>query len=427
MRWTAQPRQAAFLLADEYAVLFGGARGGGKTDALLVHGIAVAQEHPRANVLFLRRNFAELAQPGAAIPRSEELLAGHASWNAGDHRWTLRNGSTLKFGHLSDSAAIQQYLGTQVDALLLDQAEQLTEDEYRRLQGSVRSTVAGLAPHVRLTANPGGPGHAWLKARFIDAAEPDTRYEIDGQTHRFVPSRVFDNPALLARDPDYVRRLQLLGGKLASAWLDGDWDLPQEGLAFAEWRRQTHVCEPFAVPADWPRWLAVDYGYHSPFCALWLTRSPAGTIYAYRELYGALLLDRDQALQIRTLSAGETFRRRVGDPSMWTAKHNGYAIVSPAASYAEMAVPLEPASNDRLVGKSRVHEVLAWADGAPPQLQVFTTCANLIRTLPALVLDERKPEDVDTDGEDHAYDALKYGLLAMALPTPRTRHLQFGR
>ncbi len=397
-----------------------------KTDALLAHAIALCTEHPGAKVLFLRRSFAELSQPGAAIPRSHELLGGHARWDQAAHQWTLAGQSVLQFGHLSDTTAIYRYLGTQVDCLIVDQAEQLQLDEYLRLQGSVRATVPGLVPHIRLSANPGGVGHGWVRARFVDRAPANTPYEIDGKTHRYVPSRVWDNQALLERDPSYVATLESLGGPLSRAWLDGSWD-QFEGQAFSEWRHDRHVCEPFPVPADWPRWLCVDYGYHSPFCALWLTRAPAGTIYVYRELYGALLLDRDQALQIRTLSAGETFRRRVGDPSMWTAQHNGYAVVAPAASYAEMGVPLEPANNDRRSGWGRVREVLAWTEQQPPQLQVFSTCANLIRTLPALVLDPKKPEDVDTDGEDHAPDALRYGLQAMALPVPTVRHLSFGR
>lgn len=206
-----------------------------------------------------------------------------------------------------------------------------------------------------------------------------------------------------------------------------------EGVAFPEWRREVHVCKPFSIPAEWARWRAVDYGYGVPFCCLWGALSPAGTLYVYRELYQAGLLDRDQAQQIRVYSAGERIRATFGDPnSFWTERHNGYVIQAPATAYAEMGVPLTRGIDNRRVGKARVHELLAWtpAEGGrpmfPPQLQVFETCSNLIRTLPDLIKDPDDPEDVDTTGEDHAYDTLKYLALGLAVPSPRVAKVRFG-
>jgi hypothetical protein len=205
-----------------------------------------------------------------------------------------------------------------------------------------------------------------------------------------------------------------------------------EGVAFPEWAREVHVCAPFRIPEEWPRWRGLDYGYGVPYCCLWGALAPAGTLYVYRETYRAGLLDRDQALEVRTLSAGERIRATFADPSMWTARHNGYAIQAPASAYAEMGVALTQANNDRRVGKARVHELLAWQPAeqqlsfVPPRLQVFSSCTNLIRTLPELVRDKDNPEDVDTTGEDHAYDALKYLALGIALPQARTVRVRFG-
>jgi hypothetical protein len=204
-----------------------------------------------------------------------------------------------------------------------------------------------------------------------------------------------------------------------------------EGVAFPEWAREVHVCAPFRIPEEWPRWRGLDYGYGVPYCCLWGALAPAGTLYVYRETYRAGLLDRDQALEIRTLSAGERIRATFADPSMTIARHNGYAIQAPWTAYAEMGVPLTQANNDRRVGKARVHELLAWQPAeqelsfVPPRMQVFATCSNLIRTLPELVRDPHNPEDVDTTGEDHAYDALKYLALGIALPQPRVVRVRF--
>jgi hypothetical protein len=205
-----------------------------------------------------------------------------------------------------------------------------------------------------------------------------------------------------------------------------------EGVSFPEWRREVHTCTPFKVPPEWPRWRCLDYGYGVPYCCLWITRSPSGALYIYRETYRSGLLARDQALEVRALSAGERIRATFADPSMWAEKHNGLAIQSPAAAYAEMGVDLAPANNSRRDGIKRWHELLAWSPAEkgrpmlPPQLQIFDTCTNLIRTLPDLVKDPHDPEDVDTTGEDHAYDAGRYGFLGLSMPTARKVKARFG-
>lgn len=205
-----------------------------------------------------------------------------------------------------------------------------------------------------------------------------------------------------------------------------------EGVAFPEWRREVHVCAPFKIPSEWPRWRMIDYGYGVPYCCLWAAQAPSGTLYVYRETYRAGLLARDQALEVRSLSAGERIRATFADPSMWAERHNGIAIQSPAAGYAEMGVLLTPANNSRRDGVNRWHELLAWAPAEegrpmlPPQVQVFDTCSNLIRILPDLVKDPHDPEDVDTTGEDHAYDAGRYGFLGISAPVARKVKASFG-
>lgn len=189
---------------------------------------------------------------------------------------------------------------------------------------------------------------------------------------------------------------------------------PPEGQAFPEFDRSIHVCEPFKIPEAWPRWRAVDYGYAVPYCCLWFARSTSGTIYVYRETYATRMTPEQQATEIRLISAGQRYFTSVGDPSMWATQREGVQHEPIAARYAKVGVGLRKASNDRLSGKGRVHQVLDWAEEAPPRLQIFSTCANLVRTLTLLVADPDKPEDVETDStinEDHAYDALRYGLM----------------
>lgn len=175
-----------------------------------------------------------------------------------------------------------------------------------------------------------------------------------------------------------------------------------------------HVCAPFKIPEDWPRWRAVDYGYAVPYCCLWFARSPAGRIYVYRETYETRKSAREQGYQVRLASAGERINFSVGDPAMWANSREGEKYKSAADHYREMGVVLTQATNNRIPGWGLVHDVLRSAPEAPAILQIFATCSNLIRTLPMLKTDEHKPDDVDNDPmiEDHAPDALRYGLMA---------------
>lgn len=408
--------------------MFGGARGGGKTDALLAYAIKRSLEHPGSNRLFIRKTFSQLTGVGAAIPRSHQFLHGKAHWSEQNYKWTFKNGSVLKFGHLSDVQAIHNYLGSQADDILIDQAEGISYDEYTQLKGANRATVDGIVPTMRLTANPGGIGHGWLKALFIDGMLPNTATDINLGTeerpvwiaHRFVPSRVFDNAELLKRDPNYVQNLRSIGGTLARAWIEGEWD-QFSGQFFTEWEPAQHICQPFAVPADWPRWHATDWGLKDPSCTLWGTRSPLGRIYIYRERYEAEKTIDQQALKIRLWSGAEKFRNRVLDPSCWARESNGR---SKADQYAAAGVPMAKATNDRTAGWSKLRELLAWTPESPPQLQVFPSCANLIRTLPNMIHSQAEPEDMHKAhgfNGDHAVDTLRY--LAMSMDVQRDKRL----
>lgn len=413
--WRASQRQVAFLKATEDEVLYGGAAGGGKTDALLISCARTALRYPGSQSLFLRRTFADLNKPAAAIPRSHELFGGSARWDGQQHRWVFPNKSVIQFGHLQHAKNIHSYQGSQIDWMCWDELTHFTEDEYNYLRSRVRATVPGSRTGIRASTNPGGIGHAWVRQRWVDAGPPDVPFTISegGRevTARFVPARVWDNAVLLDRDPDYPVRLATLGEALSRALLDGDWDTFQ-GQVFTQWRRNRHVIKPGELDPKWSRWTATDYGLARPFVTLWFCQDPATLrVYVYREISKSGVLASQQAQMIRAAEApGEKIRFRMADPAMWIRQADtGLSI---ADTYARNGVVLHKASNERIAGWERVHEMLSDAKDGVPYLQVFDTCTELIKNLPSLVYDKHQVEDVDTDGPDDEADALRYGVMA---------------
>lgn len=253
--------------------------------------------------------------------------------------------------------------------------------------------------------------NAERRARGVPEVKPNTRC--------FIPGKLEDNP-ILYNDPNYEATLLELAGddpQVYAALRHGDWNV-FAGQVFMEFSRQVHVVPPIVPPGHWPKWRSFDWGYSQPFCCLWLTQNPAdGQIIVYRESYGIKHNDRDICERIRRETPAyegiPVSWMTVADPAMWANLGNDYAQHR-AEVFERLGVPLIPANHDRAFGKQAVHRGLALRPqyGDTPGLVFTANCVNLIRTLPTLTYDKHKPEDVNTKEEDHAYDALRYGLLA---------------
>ena len=443
---TARQAAAHTTYADE--TLYGGAAGGGKSRFARAEALAFALEVPGSATLILRRTFPDLARPGAMIPKwLEETPTALGSFNVQASRWTGRNGSTVDFGYLASDADVTNYQGAEYQLILVDEVTQQTEFRYRYLLSRLRASgpvkarleALGYRPRVILTANPGGVGHAWVKARFIDPAPAGqvwrprpTKDDPRPGTRTFIPAKVTDNPHV---DDEYELRLDNLDEDTRRALKFGDWDV-YAGQRFRDFRRDVHVIEPEDLPLSLGgivRAVGVDYGLDAPYAALWGARLADGLIVVYREDYRPGLTPEEQATAIRTLEApGERLPQRpipvALDPSTWARNpHVKPDPVGPgnlrvgddgkddpppgsiAAAYRDqLGTAVVKAHNDRLAGVALIASKLRVRADGLPRLLIYSTCRNLIRTLPALPRDQRRPEDVDTKAEDHAYDALRY-------------------
>lgn len=451
------PKQAIAhrTVADE--LLFGGAAGPGKTDWLLGHVLRPCFTWPGFPALILRRTMPHLKQRRGIIERlNERIPRAVGTYNKTDHVWTFANGSQLQLGFLEHDGDVERYVGGEYGIIGWDQVEQFTEYQFLRLKHPLRlpehhpAILAGYRPHMPATANPGGTGHHWVKARWIDPAPPfvvwqpaPTIEEPDPGSRAFIPATLEDNPAM----GDWYRQ-QLNAIKdpaLRKALAEGDWDV-YVGARFGHlWRRPVHVVEPEDLPipegAGVARGLGVDYGLEAPFCALWGAVLADDTVVIYRELYQAGLTDHEQAAAIRAVEA-DAGERTVGRPmpswldsQCWarnpseptTARPRvhgaGQRVTSTAVdaapkgsiawNYQAAGVNCRRAHKDRLLAASVIADKLTVRRDNRPRLYVYSTCLNLIRTLPGIMRDEANPELYDTKGEDHAVDALAYLLLGL--------------
>jgi hypothetical protein len=423
--------QHAFITCPADVVIYGGARGGGKSYATLGEFWIHSEDWgPEAKGLMVRKTREDLKD---TIDIAMNMYGSAAVWNEQKKFFRFRNGAVLHVAYLETDADAMNYQGWSLTRVYVEELTQYPEPRgIFKLFATLRSK-AGVRCQFRATTNPGGPGHHWVKSWAIDLGpykpfkDPDT-----GLTRVFIPAKLQDNPALLQQDPNYINRLKASGSpELVRAWLDGDWNVI-EGAFWPEFSTTRHVIKPFSIPRDWTRFRSMDWGSARPFSVGWWTvvqeptphmgrMLPRGSIVRYREYYGAsspnvgLKLPAEVvAAQIKSKENNEHVHYGVLDPA-------AFAVIS-GPSIAEVmqrhGVVFRRADNARLSVPKRMggfDQMRARLRGDPegePMLYMFETCRALIRTLPMMQHDPVNAEDMDTEGEDHAVDDARYACMS---------------
>ena len=419
------PGQQEFALRQPYSIkeiLYGGARGGGKTFAGLLW-LTEYVDHPRFQGLVIRRNGDDL---GDWIERARYMYAGLGVQITGNPP-VLRfpSGALIRTGHLKDDTTYTKYQGHEYQKILIEELTQIvSKDRYVKLVSSCRTTIPELAPQVFATTNPGGIGHLWVKEMFVDPHEPNVAFKgEDGIRRVYIPATVDDNPVLTEADPEYLTRLEALrwtDEALWKAWRYGDWNI-FVGQVFGEWRPRKHVIPQLPVNLENCKvYGAMDWGFNDPTSIHWLAVAPENDlgvkhIYCYREMYNNGKTAEYWADQVDDVVKHEPMVSFIMPHDCFS--HLGGSATIASRFQAKKAISVRSAEakshSAKINRQSLLHDLLQDSPDGTPYLQVVETCRNLIKTIPALPYSDTKPEEIDDEAEDHAYDSLTYGLYVI--------------
>jgi hypothetical protein len=366
--------------------------------------------------------------------------------------WYWPSGASVKMRYIENEKDYGRYHGHQYSGISFDEVtEYATPSGLLKMLSTLRS-AAGVPCSVRLTGNPGGVGHIWVKARYIDVGPPMVPY-LDpetGFTRMFVPSRLQDNAILLENDPNYRNRILAAtygNDALRKAWLEGDWNIVA-GAFFDCWSAAM-VIRPFAIPHDWLKFRSGDWGSARPFSFGWWAVAsdrlelfepsgrrvviPRGAMVRYREWYGCddaikhpnvgVKIPAEECGQrIARLEDGEKLAYGVLDPAAFSSD-GGPSIAERIFRGSGQKVSFRPADNSRVAtrgamgGWDQMRSRMIGEDGLP-MIYTFDTCTDSIRTIPLMQHDEKRMEDLDSEMEDHAADEWRYACMSRPYTRP---------
>lgn len=476
-KWIPNQKQEEFLAIppDIFEGFYGGAVGGGKSEVLLM--LPFVKEyylHPQFKGIIFRRTFPELEESLIARTKQGIGLNGPSyrdfggSYNAQQHVWTFPSGATIRFSYLETDDDARSHDTAEYHYVAFDELTAFNEYQYLYLTSRCRSSNPDLPAIIRSASNPGNIGHAWVRDRFVAPYKLGGKVLKDPRTQQyriFIPAKLSDNPHLGEADPNYLNRLAILPEQERKAKIDGDWFI-FSGQVFTEFRpskipsepeNALHVIAPFDIPSWWPKAIAIDWGFTHKTAVHWGAIAPDGRVYIYRELISHKQYNSTWASNVRRLSQfDENVKLVVIDPSTKAQRGDIKTIKQQAIEFT--GFDIADADNDRIGGKGLLHEYLRWSQKplqfipsegfsyersqeilriygtkakkeyenmflpAPPEknlprLQIFSTCRDLIRTIPLMIYDDEDKqgvaEDVKKFDGDDSYDSVRYLLKAI--------------
>lgn len=418
------PKQKQFVRSSKEYTCYGGARGGGKSRGVQELCKIYCKLFPGIQILLVRRTYKDVFK-NHVLPLQVQLHCivdtdpkRAATWSKDEGAFKFANTSRITVGYCDNEMDVLQYQGLAYDMVILEEATHFTEFQFQTFTEIVRPSGfcrVLFKPRMRLTCNPGGIGHEWVKRLFIDRIYKDGE---DPDNYEMIHAKVYDNKFIMENDPNYVKRLENLPPERRAQMLDGDWNV-FSGLFFLEFDKRYHTLPNSLLPKDknYNLYVALDYGLDM-FAAYFICVTPYRKL-VFSEIYESNVLISQAATKIRdrikTLHLDfDDFNAFLAPDDLWhTSQETGR---SKSDIWYEFGVPLTKVKRDRPAGWLAIKEDLLVDYSLPPEeradtckLKIFENCENLIRCIPKLQTDPKNSDDCMTEPHEltHGPDALR--------------------
>lgn len=403
-------------------IAMGGARGGAKSHAIMSQtALDDCQRYAGLDCLYLRL-IQKAGRKALDQLRAKTIMSLRHNYNRNEGLITFPNGSTIVVGHFKNEGDIDKYIGIEYDIIVIEERTQLSKEKLDQLLGSLRTGKPNWRPRTYNAANPGGIGHMDFRNDFI----LPKREGRQTQTQTFFLNMDWrHNPFI---NPEYKTYLLGLSGLLGEMWRDGNWDVGS-GTFFINWKEEIHVIKaPNRIPLEWPIWVSMDWGWTHPCTVQWHTIRPDGAILTIAEYKASRKLVSEHADRIKEITL--RMDRTMNDIVAWVAGHDIYQNrgahpdgLTIAEQFQQNGITWAQANIDRINGAAELVNRLGDArNGIPATWFISESCKELIYTIPNMIVDEKRPEDVlkvDANefgaGGDDSYDCARYGLMVRPL------------